>query len=385
MRIKRFWQNDQFLVGLFKLFRDEGFQLYFVGGCVRDCILQRSPSDLDLATDATPTEMKAMFNREKIGFKPIGVEFGSLVVGTNGVSITTFRKDIKAYGRKVEVRFATDLETDSSRRDFTINALYADYEGKIHDPRGGLKDLEKKRVRFIGNPVNRINEDYLRILRFFRFSAIYGDPARGCDSEGLAAMRKFQAEKLGLLSGNRIRYEIFRILSTRPLYWCLKEWETTPSWHWFFPEGQALKHEKLEHMERAHQFEPNTITSLAVLNINTENCKLDLTRVERLKLDILLQYSKDNECSLEELAYRFGKGTTEDIILIRAILGNEGIPSDFRSRVDFAASQEFPVKAKDLGTRYEGKELGDKLKELQKVWIASGFEVSKSALLKLVY
>ena len=384
MRIKRFWQNDQFLVGLFKLFRDEGFQLYFVGGCVRDYILQRSPSDLDLATDATPTEMKEMFNREKIGFKPIGVEFGSLVVGPDGVSITTFRKDIKAYGRKVEVCFATDLETDSSRRDFTINALYADHEGKVHDPRGGLKDLEKKRVRFIGNPVNRINEDYLRILRFFRFSALYGDPARGCDSEGLTAIRKFQAEKLGLLSGNRIRSEIFRILSTRPLHWCLKEWETTPGWHWFFPEGQALKHEKLEQMERAHQFVPNPITGLAVLNINTENCKLDLTRVERLKLDILLQYSKDNECSLEELAYRFGKGTTEDIILIRAILGNEGIPSDFRSRVDFAASQEFPVKAKDLGTRYEGKELGDKLKELQKVWIASGFEVSKSALLKLV-
>lgn len=384
MRIKRFWQNDQFLVGLFKLFRDEGFQLYFVGGCVRDCILQRSPSDLDLATDATPTEMKEMFDREKIGFKPIGVEFGSLVVGPNRVSITTFRKDIKAYGRKVEVCFATDLETDSSRRDFTINALYADYEGKVHDPRGGLKDLEKKRVRFIGDPVNRINEDYLRILRFFRFSALYGDPARGCDSEGLTAIRKFQAEKLGLLSGFRIRSEIFRILSIRPLYWCLKEWENTPSWHWFFPEGQALKHEKLEQMERAHQFKPNPITSLAVLNINTENCKLDLTRVERLKLDILLQYSKDNECSLEELAYHFGKGTTEDIILIRAILGNEGIPSDFRSRVDFAARQEFPVKAKDLGTRYEGKELGDKLKELQKVWISSGFEISKPALLKLV-
>ncbi|MYG41883.1 MAG: CCA tRNA nucleotidyltransferase [Rhodobacteraceae bacterium] len=384
MRIKRFWQNDQFLVGLFKLFRDEGFQLYFVGGCVRDSILQRSPSDLDLATDATPTEMKEMFNREKIGFKPIGVEFGSLVVGPNGVSITTFRKDIKAYGRKVEVCFAADLETDSSRRDFTINALYADYEGKVHDPRGGLKDLEKKRVRFIGTPVNRINEDYLRILRFFRFSALYGDPDRGCDSEGLAAIRKFQAEKLGLLSGYRIRSEIFRILSIRPIYWCLKEWENTPSWHWFFPEGQVLKHEKLEQMERAHQFEPNPITSLAVLNINTKNCKLDLTRVEHLKLDILLQYSKDNECLLEELAYQFGKGTTEAIVLIRAILGNEGIPSDFRSRVDFAASQEFPVKAKDLGTRYEGKELGDKLKELQKVWISSGFEVSKSALLKLV-
>ena len=384
MRIKRFWQNDQFLVGLFKLFRDEGFKLYFVGGCVRDCILQRSPSDLDLATDATPTEMKEMFNREKIGFKPIGVEFGSLVVGPNGVSITTFRKDIKAYGRKVEVCFATDLKTDSSRRDFTINALYADYEGKVHDPREGLKDLETKLVRFIGNPVNRINEDYLRILRFFRFSVLYGDPARGCDYEGLAAIRKFQAEKLGLLSGYRIRSEIFRILSIRPLYWCLKEWENTPSWHWVFPEGQALKHEKLEQMERAYQFEPNPITSLAVMNINPKNCKLDLTRVERLKLNTLLQYSKDTECSLEELAYRFGKVSTEAIILIRAVLGNEGIPSDFRSRVDFAASQEFPVKAKDLETRYEGKELGDNLKELQKVWIASGFEVSKSALLKLV-
>ncbi|MCY4099657.1 MAG: hypothetical protein OXF46_01925, partial [Rhodobacteraceae bacterium] len=132
------------------------------------------------------------------------------------------------------------------------------------------------------------------------------------------------------------------------------------------------------------QIEPNPITSLAVLNINTKDCKLDLTRVERLNLDILLQYSKDTECSLEELAYRFGKVTTEAIILIRAILGNEGLPLDFRSRVDFAASQEFPVKAKDLGTRYEGKVLGDKLKELQKVWISSGFEASKSDLLELV-
>jgi len=384
MRIKRFWQNDQFLVGLFKLFRNEGYQLYFVGGCVRDSILQKKPSDLDLATDATPTEMKEMFNRGKIFFKPIGIEFGTLLVGSNGISITTFRKDIKTFGRKVEVCFATDLETDSSRRDFTINALYADHEGKVHDPRGGLKDLQKKRIRFIGNPVNRINEDYLRILRFFRFSALYGDSAKGCDSEGLAAIRKFQAEKLDLLSGFRIRSEIFRILSVRPLYWCLREWENTPSWNWHFPEGHALKHEKLEQMESAHQFEPNSISSLAVLNINTKNCKLDLTRVERLKLDTLLQYSKDTECSLEELAYLLGKETTEAIILLRNILGNEEIPSDFKSRVDFAASQEFPVKAKDLGTRYEGKELGDKLRELQRVWIASGFEASKSALLELV-
>ena len=344
----------------------------------------KTVSDIDMATDATPSEMIEMFQKEDIGYKTLGIEFGSLVVVPPGICITSFREDIKAYGRKVDVSFTRDLEKDSARRDFTINALYADFEGNVIDPQGGIADLKRKQVRFIGNPDDRINEDYLRVLRFFRFSSIYGDPSKGCDPRGLAAIKQFQAENLWHLNGYRIRSEILRVLSVRPLFWCLKEWQKTSSWKWIFPDGCSKDHRKLEELEEEYQIEPNNITSLAVLKISEFNFRIIFTNAELANLETLSKFLEEKDQTLEKLAYWYGKNTAESIVLTRAALGIVEIEPDFRNRVEFAATRTFPVKAGDIMNKFKGKELGEKLKYLEGEWISSGFELSKAALLKLL-
>ena len=377
------WQQDPLLDRIFRLFQQEGYQIFFVGGWVRDQLLGRPASDIDLATDATPTDMIRIFEREDIFYQTVGIEFGTLLVELQ-LSITTFREDVKPYGRKVEVAFCRDLETDATRRDFTINAMYANFEGEIFDPMEGIKDLGKKRVKFIGNPNNRIREDYLRILRFFRFSSIYGDPAQGCDAEGLAAIKSLPGEVLDFLSGFRIKTEIFRLLSARPIYWCLREWQKTATWHWLFPEGKAKNHQLLEILEKQHQIDPNPITSLAVLGTNVNNNRMELNRYDLKELKIISELALNRSQSIEASAYWHGKEITKAIFLTRAILQKEEIPSDFDQRIDSAKDQTFPLRAGDLMPQYKDRELGKALKKLEKDWITSGFSLSKSELLELL-
>lgn len=356
--------------------------MYFVGGCVRDKLLNKPISDIDMATDATPSEMMDMFDMKDIDYKPLGVAFGSLIVKPQEICITSFREDIKAYGRKVDVSFTKSLEKDSARRDFTINALYADYEGNIIDPQQGMSDLKNKRVRFIGSPYKRINEDYLRILRFFRFSSIYGETAKRCDQDGLAAIKKFDADKFDLVSGFRLRTEITRILSIRPLYSVLLEWQQTPCWKRFFPDGQAKAHERLEELEAKYQIKSNPITSLAVLNINDESSGIIYSSPETAKLKILSKFTSEMDQPIEELAYWYGREMTEAIVLTRAALGIKAIKPDFKARLDYAATRIFPIKAGDIIARFKGKELGEKLRYLEREWISSGFALSRTALLQ---
>ncbi len=377
------WQQDVFLDRIFRLFQREGFQLYFVGGWVRDQLLGRAAADIDLATDATPTEMIRIFQREDIIYKTVGIEFGSLIIWPH-LSITTFREDVKPYGRKVEVVFCRELETDATRRDFTINAMYANFQGEIFDPLGGSKDLKQRRVKFIGNPANRIREDYLRILRFFRFSSIYGDPTQGCDKEGLAAIKSLPGEALDFLSGFRIKAEIFRLLSARPLYWCLREWQETDTWHWLFPAGTAKNHQVLEILEKQHQIVPNPITSLAVLGTNINNIRMELNRFDLKKLEVISDFALTRGQSIEALTYWYGKEVTMSILMTRAVLAKEEIPSDFEIRIDSSLDQVFPLSACDLIPQFKDRELGNALKKLEKDWIASGFSLSRSELMELL-
>lgn len=356
--------------------------MYFVGGCVRDKLLNKPISDIDMTTDATPSEMMDMFDMKDIDYKPLGVEFGSLIVKPQEICITSFREDIKAYGRKVDISFTKSLVKDSARRDFTINALYADYEGNIIDPQQGMSDLKNKRVRFIGSPYKRINEDYLRILRFFRFSSIYGEPAKRCDHDGLAAIKKFDVDKFDLVSGFRLRTEMTRILSIRPLYSVLLEWQQTPCWKRFFPDGQAKAHERLEELEAKYQIESNPITSLAVLNINDESSGIIYSSPEKAKLKILSKFTSEMDQPIEELAYWYGREMTEAIVLTRAALGIKAIKPDFKARLDYATTRIFPIKAGDIIARFKGKELGKKLRYLEREWISSGFALSRTALLQ---
>ena len=185
----------------------------FVGGAVRDTMLGHPIEDLDLATTLTPDEVINRLEKARIKAVPTGIDHGTITAVSSGtvVEVTTLRSDVSTDGRRATVAFTGDWRADAARRDFTINALYADpYSGVVHDYHSGKADIAERRVRFIGDPLQRIAEDHLRILRFFRFHARFG--AGQPDGAGLAACSA-RANDLMALSRERIADELLKLLA----------------------------------------------------------------------------------------------------------------------------------------------------------------------------
>jgi poly(A) polymerase len=189
----------------------DGGTARFVGGCVRDALVGRPVKDIDIATPDPPERVMERLGAAGIRVIPTGIDHGTVtaVIGPRHFEITTLRRDVEPLGRRARVAFTDDWAADAARRDFTINALSADPDGTVHDPFGGLADLNAGRVRFVGEPETRIREDVLRLLRFFRFQAYYGKGAP--DEAGLAACRRL-AHLLPTLSGERVAGEILRLM-----------------------------------------------------------------------------------------------------------------------------------------------------------------------------
>lgn len=205
------WQNRPGFPKLLKALGAEHGATRLVGGAVRDWLLDVPVADIDLATRMAPPELIAALESAGIRAVPTGLAHGTVtaVAGGSPYEVTTLRRDVQSFGRHAEVAFTGDWREDAERRDFTINALYADpLSGEVHDWFGGLADLQARRVRFIGEPLARIAEDHLRILRFFRFSARFSPEL---DAEGLAACT-LRANDLMALSRERIRDELLKLL-----------------------------------------------------------------------------------------------------------------------------------------------------------------------------
>ena len=204
-------QND--VAQVFDLF--ETYQknsIYVVGGSIRDALLNREITDIDFATSLKPKTITEILNKENIKFIDVGIDHGTVtaIINERKFEITTFRNDIFTDGRHAQVSFSNSLEEDALRRDFTINAMYLDKGGNLIDPKDGKTDLENRIVRFIGNPDERIKEDYLRILRYFRFLALFGDISP--DAEVMKTI-KANLDKLSVVSKERQWNELKSILS----------------------------------------------------------------------------------------------------------------------------------------------------------------------------
>ena len=191
-----------------------GHQALFVGGCVRNALLGAPVNDIDISTDAVPTRVMELAQAAGLHAIPTGIDHGTITVVADHIphEITTFRKDVETDGRRAVVAFSARVEDDAHRRDFTMNALYARPDGTIVDPLGGMADLNARRVRFIDDADLRIREDYLRILRYFRFHAWYGDPVAGMDPDALAAIAA-DLDGIATLSRERIGAEMLRLLA----------------------------------------------------------------------------------------------------------------------------------------------------------------------------
>lgn len=216
------WFNDPALKRVFSLLNADGGEGRVVGGAVRNSLMGLDVSDIDVATTLTPDVVIERANQAGIKAVPTGVEHGTvtLVIDRKPFEVTTLRADVETDGRRATVAFSTDWQTDAERRDLTINALYVGENGEVVDLVGGLADIEKRNIRFIGDAATRIKEDYLRILRFFRFFAYYGSGRP--DADGLRAAAAARS-KLSTLSAERVWSEMRKLLSAedpgRALLW----------------------------------------------------------------------------------------------------------------------------------------------------------------------
>jgi poly(A) polymerase len=192
--------------------RADGNEVRFVGGCVRDMLMDRAVGDIDIATDAAPERVMQLLTKAGLKAVPTGIAHGTITAVSDGkpFEVTTLRRDVETFGRHARVAFTDDWAEDAARRDFTINAMSLTVDGRLFDPFDGLADIKTGRVRFVGEARARIEEDVLRLLRYFRFFAYFDRPPP--DADALAACTEL-APKLPTLSGERVRAELFKLLA----------------------------------------------------------------------------------------------------------------------------------------------------------------------------
>ena len=354
-------------------------RVLFVGGCVRNALLGELVGDLDLATDALPEKVVRLV--EAAGFKaiPTGIDHGTVTVLAGGLphEITTFRRDVQTDGRHAVVAYSTDVAQDAARRDFTMNALYADPSGEVVDPLGGLPDLRARRLRFVGEPSQRIREDYLRILRFFRFSATYGDPALGMDAEGLAACAEL-ADGIDGLSRERIGAEMRKLLSARDPAPALASMAASGVLRHVLSGADPRYVAPLVHLEAGAP--PHWQRRLVVLGGQDWDNALRLSRSEQ-GLMARLRDQVGNALSPAALGWRLGPDAGADAVLARAAVLESPLPDDWKADVARGAASRFPVTAADLMPALAGPALGAKLAELESRWLASDLRLSRDDLL----
>lgn len=379
MKLDGPWRTDPRTIAVFDALEGAGARLFFVGGVVRNAAMGLPVSDLDLACDAAPETVCKLAKRAGFRVIPTGIDHGTVTLVVQGLAheITTFRRDEVTDGRHAVVAFTDELEEDAARRDFTINALYADRAGQVIDTVGGLEDIAARRVRFVGDASARVAEDYLRILRFFRFYAHYGDPDGGIDADGLAACAE-GAEGLDGLPAERIGHEMLRLLGARDPAPALGSMAQSGILARVLPGAAPEIVTRLVHFD--NDAPGDAIRRLAALGGEEAASRFRLSRQQTKRLE-LLKNNVGAATGLAEFAWRDGAPTAWDIAWLRAAVFETEPPQNAADQIARGAEADFPVQPEDLMPKYQGPALGAQLKALQRRWIDSDFTLSRDALL----
>ena len=379
MRIDGDWIRDKDLQAVLRCLTGAGHQALLVGGCVRNGLLGMAIDDIDIATDARPETVMALAKTAGLRVVPTGIDHGTVTVIAGGKphQVTTFRRDVETDGRRAVVAYSTLIDEDAMRRDLTMNALYADASGLVIDPLGGLPDLKARRVRFVGDAEARIREDYLRILRFFRFHAAYGDQSLGLDPEGLAACAANSAG-IETLSRERLGHEMRKLLAAPDPAPAVAAMQAAGILAQVLPGADARALAPLVHLEA--DLRPDALRRLAALGGESPALALRLSRDEARRLEVLRD-GIGSAAGAAELAYRHGAELARDILLARGAVFGQPLPADYQAAITKGAAAKFPVCAADLASELSGPALGRRLKALEARWIASGFELSREQLI----
>ncbi|WP_126975269.1 CCA tRNA nucleotidyltransferase [Frigidibacter oleivorans] len=380
MRITADWLTAPGLVAVLDALTGAGQRALLVGGCVRNALIGAPVSDLDIATDAEPDRVIALMQAAGLKTVPTGLVHGTVTVVAGGVphEVTTFRRDVETFGRNATVAFSTRIEDDAARRDFTMNALYAEGGGRVIDPLGtGLADLAARRLRFVGEPADRIAEDYLRILRFFRFHAWYADPAGGLDPEGLAACAA-GAEGIERLSRERVGAEMLKLLAAPDPAPAVAAMRASGVLARVLPGADDRALAPLLHLEEGAA--PDPLRRLAVLGGAAPDEALRLSRAQARDLADLRAAATGGQ-GPAELGWRLGADRARDALMARAALLEQPLPQGWQEAVARGAAAQFPLTAADLMPAFAGPALGAELKAREARWIASDLTASRDDLL----
>lgn len=391
--------TDPGIMKIFDIIHNHGGSVRFVGGAVRDAIVGKKGFDIDFSTDLSPDELAEAC--EDVGVKtvPIGLKFGTLGVLLNGtlLEVTSLRKDIKTDGRHAEVEFTDNWEEDAARRDLTINAVYADEQGNVFDYYNGISDLEKGIVRFIGNPEQRIREDYLRILRFFRFYSLFAKTP--IDEKALKACID-NREGLEKVSIERIRDELIKIILTPNASKTLGiMFKSNLLGNWLADSDYLSNLDFLIRLEESAGVAPNSLRRFFVLYFPdrslAENIAIRMHMSKNQK-EKMIKWS-NTEIGLENLLeetlrmktlFRFGKEFCIDKLLIEAAR-NQIVPDNLSGIIEEIQKTEipvFPISGKDIleNKQIEDTQIGAVLDRLKECWIDSNFSLSKDSLLQKI-
>lgn len=358
-----------------------GHQALLVGGCVRNALLGAPVNDIDISTDAHPKRVIELAKAAGLNAIPTGIEHGTITVVVDRIphEITTFRHDVETDGRRAVVAFSDNIEDDARRRDFTMNALYATSDGTVVDPLGGIDDLKARRLRFIDNAQDRIREDYLRILRYFRFHAYYGDPAEGMDADALAAIAA-NIDGLASLSRERVGSETVKLMGAPDPATSVAAMRQTGVLTVILPGTDDRALAPLIHLEEMHAVPIDPIRRLTALGGEGIAQALRLSKKAARHRDVL-RNGLESLDTPGALGYRHGLDAATSILLLRATVFEMPLMSEGLAAAHTGAHAQFPIRPADLIDRFQGAALGRALKELESRWIASDFALSKSELL----
>lgn len=354
----------------------------FVGGCVRDALLGAEAADVDLCVACPPQQTMRLLAAAGLGAAPTGLDHGTVtaVAQGRGFEVTTLRHDVETFGRRARVAFTDDVAADAARRDFTINALYADAAGAVLDPLGGLPDLDAGRVRFIGDPEARLAEDYLRLLRFFRFTARFS--RQGVDAEGLAACAA-HLDGLDGLSRERVGHEMRRLLGASDPAMAAAAMQACGALARVAPGADAAPLGPLVHAEGLAGAAPAWPRRAAAMGALAAARGWRLSRAEDRRLAALAA-ALETPAPPAAQAQRHGAEAARDAALLQAAALGAPPPADLEAELARGAAARFPVSAADLTAAgmAPGPALGAALARLKDRWIASDFRLGRAALLE---
>jgi len=354
-----------------RVFRKYKHEIRIVGGAVRDIALKKTPEDIDLGTTATPDDMIKMFDKENIRYEPTGLQHGTLtaIINKEPFEITTLRSDDETDGRRAKVSFVKDWEIDAERRDLTYNAMSLDFQGNLYDYFGGLDDLQDKVSKFVGDPNERIKEDYLRILRYFRFQSKLVNPS--WLPETITAIKN-NKDGLKSISVERIWKEVKKILMSVGRKETLEQMQNT---------GVAgvigLD------LSNAKNFKGRT--AISVLARVGNNIGLadtwKLSNYDSMLLKFYSTYNKKQTTEQEAKEMIVDGAKPENVAELLHLQGQD----DLANKIEKWQVPEYPITGKDLidAGMQPGIEMGNKLRDLKQKWKESGYTLDKQSLLKL--